>query len=56
VKNRFINVYNNDDNLCIFSCSAYHFNTEEYLKTKGDVRYIPKIAERIANKFYGNEF
>jgi hypothetical protein len=35
---------------------AYHLNTEEYLKTKGDVRCIHKIAERIAKKFYGNDF
>jgi hypothetical protein len=26
------------------------------LKTKGDVRCIHKIAERIAKKFYGNDF
>jgi hypothetical protein len=56
VKNRFINLYNNDDNLCIFACLAYHLNTEEYLKTKGDIRCIHKIAEKIAKKFYGNDF
>jgi hypothetical protein len=56
VKNIFINVYNNNDNLCIFACLAYHLNTEEYLKTKRDVRCIHKIAERIANKFYGKDF
>jgi hypothetical protein len=31
-------------------------DTEEYLKAKGDVRCIHKIAERIAKKFYGNDF
>jgi hypothetical protein len=56
VKNRFINVYNNDDNLCIFACLDYHLDTEEYVKAKGDVRCIHKIAERIAKKFYGNDF
>jgi hypothetical protein len=48
VKNRFSNIYNNDDNLCIFTCLAYHLNTEEYLKTKGDVRCIHKIAEKCS--------
>jgi hypothetical protein len=56
VKNRFINAYNNDDNLCIFACLAYHLNTQEYLKANDDVRYIHKLAERIAKKFYGNAF
>jgi hypothetical protein len=35
---------------------AYHVDSEEYLKAKGDVRCIRKIAERIAKKFYGNDF
>jgi hypothetical protein len=34
IKNRYIKVYNNDDNLCIFACLAYHLNSEEYLKKK----------------------
>jgi hypothetical protein len=43
-------------NLCIFACLAYHLNTDKYLKTKGVVRCIHKIAEKIAKKFYGNDF
>jgi hypothetical protein len=56
VKNRFMDIYHNDDYGCIFYCLAYHLHTEEYLKTKGDERWIHQIAERIAFKFYGNDF
>jgi hypothetical protein len=49
-------VITNDDNLFIFACLAYRLDTEEYLKAKGDARCIHKIAERIAKKFYGNDF
>jgi hypothetical protein len=31
-------------------------DTEEYLKAKGDVRCIHKIAERVAKKLYENDF
>jgi hypothetical protein len=34
-----------------FAYLAYHLNTEEYLKAKGDVRCIHKIAERLVKKF-----
>jgi hypothetical protein len=51
VKNRFINVYNKDDNLYLFSCLAYHLDTEEYSKAKGDIRSIHKFDERIAKNF-----
>jgi hypothetical protein len=35
----------------MFVCLAHYLNSEEYLKTKGDVRGINKIAERIAKTF-----
>jgi hypothetical protein len=56
VKSRLIYVYNNDDNLCIFACLAYHLHSEKYLKIQCDGRCIHKFAERIAKKFYGNDF
>jgi hypothetical protein len=52
VKNRFINVYNNDDNLCIFACLAYHFYSEDYIKAKGNVNNIHRLDIKVASNFY----
>jgi hypothetical protein len=56
VKNRFINVYNNDDNLCIFVCWAYHLNSSEYLGKKGDIKGIHTLSVKLAKKYEGNDF
>jgi hypothetical protein len=56
VKNRFINFYNNDDNLCIFACLAYYLNSSEYLGKKGDIKGIHTISVKLDKKFSGNDF
>jgi hypothetical protein len=55
IKNKFIKVYNKDDNLCIFACLAYELCSERYLKTKNDVRCIHRFALELAKQFYNGD-
>jgi hypothetical protein len=52
VKNIFINIYNNDVNLRVFSCLSYQLYMEEYFKPKGFLNHIHRLTERLSNELY----
>ena len=47
---------NNDDILCVFACLAYHLYQSDYLKKKGDIKGIHTLADKLAKKFYADEY
>jgi L-ribulose-5-phosphate 3-epimerase UlaE len=51
VKNKFINIYNNDDDISSFACFSNHLKTEKYLKAKGSLNHIQFFAVKLVIKF-----